>query len=434
MPMLRSGFALAVGLGVLVGALGASRTARAVVVSEDELADTSTEVGVITREFSFVLGGDTLEPPFLPEDANPAALSILDLRTYFSYRSETLRLVWHQANDAVVASHENLGVLRIGRGGLPPRLFPLRATPVDEPTLRLATETDWLYAAWAPGRVTVTVGRQPITLGRGQLFHPLDLVASFSLTEADTEYKPGADAVRVDASLGSTTTLTAVASGGQLGIDPRVKLEDRGSTALGVLKQGFGHGEFSLLSGFVRGDIVAGWGALWDLGALDLYGEVSATWVRDPSLSSPAVAGRKAAVPRALAGADLKPIPELTIAPELYYEGFGAREPRDYALVAVSERVVYGEQVALGRLYAGALVDWQPHPLFHLVAVALSNTLDPSALASLVATFDASPNTRLSLGGYLPLGAAPRATPFPEPRSEYGLYPSFGFAELRIVL
>ena len=74
---------------------------------------------------------------------------------------------------------------------------------------------DWLYCAVNWGPATFTVGRQPVTFGRGKFCGPSDLVATFALTEVDTEYKPGADALRIDLGLGERTQLGLIAAAGK---------------------------------------------------------------------------------------------------------------------------------------------------------------------------------------------------------------------------
>ena len=422
------------GLVAVAASLLIAMPVSAFVLSEDEIEDTGTDAGVIVRNFDFVLGGKTLEPPRNTEDASPAASSVLDVRTYLSYRSSHLRLVWHQSTTSTVRSHSSLGLLDLGRSTLPPRWLPLRAEDKNGSTLQLGTETDWAYLALVVGRTTVTLGRQPVTLGRGRLFHPSDLVSQFSLTEVDTEYKPGVDGARVDFSPDSSTTLTAVAAGGERERDHDLGMDRKGSSTVLQVKRGWDHGEFSALGAWVRNDLVLGYGALFDLGALDLYGEITVTWLGSRSLSAPAVQGRHAPVLRALSGMNLHPVEHLTVIPEVYYDGFGAQRASDYLAVATSERVAVGEQVTFGRLYAGAVADWEADPTVHVTLLGLSNVLDPSGLLSASVSYDAAANTRLVLGGYLPLGPLPRVGPVPQPRSEYGSYPWFGYAELRVVL
>jgi len=422
------------GLVAIAVSLLTSMPASAFVLSEDEIEDTGTEVGVIVRNFDFVLGGKTLQPPRNADDASPSGSSILDLRSYLSYRSSHFRLVWHQSTSSTVRSHSSLGMLDLGRSALPPRWLPLWTEDNGGNTLRLGTEADWAYLAVVVGACTVTLGRQPVTLGRGRLFHPSDLVSQFSLTEVDTEYKPGVDGARVDFSPDSSTTLTAVAAGGERERDHDIGVDREGSSAVLSAKRGWDHGEFSALGAWIRNDLVLGYGALFDLGAMDVYGELTVTWLGSGSLSAPAVEGRQAPVLRALGGMNLHPMDHLTVIPEVYYDGFGAQRASDYLDVATSERVAVGEQVTFGRLYTGAVADWEADPMMHVTLLGLSNVLDPSGLLSASVSYDAAANTRLVLGGYLPLGPLPRAGPVPQPRSEYGSYPWFGYAELRVAL
>ncbi len=410
--------------------------AQAAVISEDEIEDQSTEVGFVAKSFGFVLWGSVLKPPYNVEDASPSSVEVIDVRAYFAYHSPHFRLVWHQPATSVVRSHASLGLLALGRGGTPPRFLPLRATAADDPTLRISTETDWAYAAYTQGPFTLTLGRQPVTLGRGTMFTPWDLVSTFTLTEVDREYKPGVDSLRLDLSPLPQTTITAIGTAGELEADHDFELTARGSSVVGQIKQGWEHGEISALGGVIRDDVMAGWGALWDLGSLDLYEELTLTWVRDHSLTSPAVRRRKAPVLRALGGATLHPVEHVTIVPELYYEGFGARHARSYLPVALSERVQVGEELVLGQLYAGTALDWEAHPLVHLTAVSLVNTLDPSALVSLSTKYDIAANAHISGGVYVPFGEKPELVGgfIPVPRSEFGLYPYFGFVELEVVL
>jgi hypothetical protein len=421
---------------MLLGVCLSGMPARAAVLSEDELEDESTELGVVAKSFGFVLWGDVLAPPYNIEDANPSSVEIFDLRPYFSMHTEHWRFVLHQPMTSVVRSHASLGLLALGRGATPPRFLPLSEVAADDPTLRLATETDWAYVAYRTGPLSATVGRQPVTLGRGQIFKPWDLVSTFSLTEVDREYKPGVDSLRLDLSPWPKTTLSAIGTAGELESDHDLQATRRGSSLVFHAKQGWERGEVSALGGVIRDDVVVGWGALWDLGSLDLYGETTLSWVRDQSLSSPAVARRSAPVLRALGGATLHPGEHVTLIPELYYEGFGARYARNYLPVALSERVRVGEQLVLGQLYAGAALDWEAHPLVHVTALSLVNTLDPSALVSLATRYDLAANAQLSAGAYVPFGARPDLSLgiIPVPKSEFGLYPYFGFVELKMVL
>jgi len=152
----------------------------------------------------------------------------------------------------------------------PPRWFPLQADITDDEGITLRESVDWAYAAVTLGPVTVTAGRQPITLGRGKLYKPLDLVATFALTEVDTEYKPGADALRIDWNATPRTVLSLFATAGEWNDE----LALRGSAFALRAKQELAKGEVGMLGGLVRGDGVIGADAVVDAGKFDIYAEL----------------------------------------------------------------------------------------------------------------------------------------------------------------
>lgn len=57
------------------------------------------------------------------------------------------------------------------------------------------------------GKYSFRIGRQPITLGRGQAFSVLDLINPFSPHSVDPSYKPGVDALRVTMHASDTSSI-----------------------------------------------------------------------------------------------------------------------------------------------------------------------------------------------------------------------------------
>ncbi|MBI4704083.1 MAG: hypothetical protein HY744_23490 [Deltaproteobacteria bacterium] len=412
--------------------------ARAVVLGEDELGERSTDLGACVRSFAFWLAGDVLAPPLSLSDENPTGIGVFDARLVFAHRSPGFKLALHAPLTASVRSHAGTAAIPLGRGASPPRWLPLEHRLTEEPTLDLRASIDWLYVAVSPGPLTLTAGRQPLSFGRGQIWRPTDRISSFALTEIDKEYRPGADALRLDWSMAEQSTLTLLLVGGEIepaGQPEQVDLEatGRGSSLLGRFAQGWSRGEIGAMAGLVRGDLWGSIDAVLDAAAFDAYAELTLTLLSDQSLGSPAIEDRALPVPSALVGATFKPISTLTLVPELYLNGFGATEPAGYLRIALSERVAVGEQVALGQLYGGLSADWQLHPLAHLVSAAIANLTDPSALVLLSLSYELAANAVVVVGGYLPVGSRPvrAAGILPELRSEYGSYPSFAFLELK---
>lgn len=421
-----------VALAVVAGCLLWSRPLQAFVLSEDELEDRSTELGLMLRSFSFVLAGPVLRPPYNPlGDADPNGLGLFDLRATFSHKSPWLKLVLHNQLTARVSSHASVGVLALGRGQEPRRWLPLEADLAGpDGGFGLRESVDWAFAELTLGPLTLAAGRQPITFGRGKLWKPMDLISTFSLTEVDTEYKPGVDALRLDWTVQPQTNLILVAAAGRFNDDLLT-----GSTLALRAKQGLPRGEVGFLGGFVRRDVVLGADAVVDAGKFDLYTELVLHVLTDDSLS-PRQPDTARTVLRALLGATFKPTSKLTLSPELYFNGFGDWQADDYLRVALSDRMAMGEMYNMGRAYLGGLALWEAHPLLNLSAGLIFNPVDPSGLLSMGLNYSLAANIVLVAGGYIPAGRLPdlRAPVLPEPRSEFGLYPYFVYVELKAAM
>jgi hypothetical protein len=404
--------------------------AAAVVLSEDELEDESQAIGVVARYFGFLLTGDVLAPPYNPVDQNPQALGIFDSRLYYEQRTSAWKLVVHNQLTLRMQTHASLSPLSLGRGLSPPRWLPLDFRHNDD-TLRLRSNGDWLYTSLRIDPVTVTVGRQPVTFGRGTLWRTTDRISTFALTEVDTEFKPGADMLRLDAEVADQTQLTLLAAVGELeSNDKDFEAELGGSSFLARLTHGWQGGELGVSAGFVRYDAMLGIDAVLDFGEFDVYGELTGTRISERSLSTPTVDDERVPVPSALLGMTLRPVPKLTLKPEAHYNGFGSFDSDDYLAIALSQRVGIGEQTTLGRVYLGNTTDVELHPLTHLFSSMIVNANDPSALLSLGVAHNLAENVDLIAGGYLPMGPLPSVERLAV-RSEFGSYPIFLFTELK---
>jgi hypothetical protein len=420
--------------------------ARGIVLEEDEFAERSTELALLLRTFALAFAGKALEPPRAPLDASPSGSGIFDLRLTLSHQRGALKAVIAGQLTSLAHSHgPSSAALGLGRGAEPPRWLPLQDSQTGGDGYELRYALDWLYLSYALGPLTLTIGRQPLTFGRGTLFKPSDIISTFALTEIDTEFKPGADALRLDWNVAARSVLTIVAAPGELADDLDAEVELRGTSLVARFKQAFDRGEVGALAGLVRRDVVLGVDGIFDLHALDLYSEVLLHLFTEGSLTPNdrtwgglgGSGSLKRAALRALVGARFKPASTLTVSPELFFNGLGAWDKEDYLAVATSERFAIGELYNMGQLYLGGFADWEAHPLVHLTLATMINARDPSTLVSLGCSYSAASNVELLGGLYLPLGelAAEGKNPLlPDPRSEYGLYPFFFFAEIKVAI
>lgn len=419
------------------------RSARAVVISEDPFAEESVEAGVVLRSFDFLFAGKVLVPPYNPGGESPVASHVFDARAYFLRRAPSYEFTLHQSFNLESSTSTLAGALGLGQGQPPPSFLPLTFSDTSDPALTLLSRTDWLSLALFTDSLSLTIGRQPVTLGRGTFWRTSDVVSTFSLTQVDTEYKPGADAIRLDFTPKARTNLMLLAVLGELESKERdFEADGRGSSALIQFKQSHELGELGLIAGLVRRDRFLSVDGVLNLSALDVYGEWTSAWLDRPgirSLSAPAVQGELAF--KGVLGSHWRPVPELTVTPEFFYNEFGSTDPDDYLAIALSERVAIGEQIALGRWYGALGNVWEVDPLTHLGWSMLVNLTDPSALSSAYVRRSLAEDIDLVLGGYVPMGRIPlppalsaQGFTLPALRSEFGNYPYFFFLELGVTI
>jgi len=407
--MSRTSLAIAATLAVA----GWCTSARALVLSEDPLEGDSTTAGASLRFYHLVLAGGPLSAPFVPRSSNPAAVSLAVLRPELELkRSSGLSLVVHDELMSMVSSVPTAllgGSLSLGEGAEAPLYLPLQSS-LERDGYSLRNRVAWAYARYATDNVTLSVGRQPITLGRGHLFTPEDLIAPFSPLQIDTEFKPGVDAARVDLRLGEATSLTALGAAAKHGASAVLS---RGEVRLGPLRLG-------AMAGFVRTDWVLGSDLFADLGhGADLHAEATVTAVTEPARRP---SGRHA-FERAVIGTTAELSSKLHVTAEAYYNGAGARTVDDYFAETVSPRVALGEAYTLGRLYTGVAGEWDAQTLVHVDLAVLANLEDPSAMIAPMLRYGLAENVSLIAGANLPLGRPPNYATG-RAATEFGLYPS----------
>lgn len=418
---------------LFAASLAVASNASATVLSEDELEGSSTSLGAVWRSFGFTLAGPVLAPPYAPLGLSPLVAGIFDTRLYFERKTNRYQFVVHPQLTLRGFSHEVGSFASLGRGPSPPRWLPLSRDFVDESTVKLRGQFDRLYLGYTFGPATVVVGRQAVTFGRGRLWRTSDVVSTFSLTEVDTEYKPGSDALRIDIHFGESRDLTLVAAAGEIENEEHdAEVTVQGSTALARYQHGGAIGEIAAMAGMVRGDVFVSLDGTLDLGSFEIYGEASLTHPTSNSLSTPTATDSP--IMKGLLGANFKPAAKVTFTPEFMYSGFGTWHSDDYLKALSSERVAIGEQTTIGRVYAGLATQVELDPLWNLVTAQIVNLHDPSGLFSLALQHNLANNASVLFGAYAPMGKLPKSGFLPLPQSEFGSYPYFVFTELKGVL
>lgn len=367
---------------------------------------------------SFLVASFPYDHALMPEDAS--ATGILDGRLKLGLTLDNWSAEVHHAV-TLLGGAAGLGLAgaSTGVGLTAPEALPL-TWDVHEGDILVRGRTDRLWVRGRFGGVDATLGRQPVSFGNGRIFTPLDLVAPFHPATVDTEYKPGVDAARVDAYLGTSGRLTAVAA-------------YAGDWTDGMVYALYGQGtvgvtDLGMFGGLVHAEPVVGVTVASSVGPVGLYGDATVT-----------IAVEEGAFVRAVAGADWRPTSTTTLSGEVYVQTFGAADPAEYLVVAQSPRFSRGEVWQLGRTYAALTVAQEITPLIFGSLAVIANVEDPSALIAPGLAWNVASNAELTLGAYVGAGQRPddpqppdlsAGAPDPDDvlrglgvRSEYGIYP-----------
>jgi hypothetical protein len=270
-------------------------------------------------------------------------------------------------------------------------------------------------------RYTLGLGRQPIDWGSGRFWQPLNVFGAFAPTDLDTDYKPGIDAVTVDAYPGAFSSLT-----GAYVLAPKDDAELENSSALHYRRQAGALSELSLLAGSVVGNRVLGaafesaWGGMgWRLEGvhytLEQSDEKAFFWI---------------------AGIDYMFADGTVIAAEWYDNSRGATTEAELGAMAGDPLVAYGLQQQLGRHILGVSLQRDLTPLLNGGYTLLAGTLRDgdnrrhfSLLHQLNLTYSVSDESDLLFSLLYADGKGLNSAD--EPQSEFGHLPPSATLRLR---
>jgi hypothetical protein len=339
-----------------------------------------------------------------------------------------LQLGWQL--DALVPSDRSFATAAVAGGSPQPASAPrARRRLVDfDPVLArhdgatLSHDLGLLAVRLDTAHADLVVGRQVLSWGSGRLWNPTDLLSPFAPTDVDREVRRGVDAVRVSIPLAATSQL-------ELLWLPLPAARDQGGVAR-LQTNLLGFDVAPSVAKYVR-DVVLGLDATGDLGRFGVHGEAAWTIALDRDAD-----GQREDFVRAVVGGDVRPVDELAITAEYYFNGWGAADPSGYLGVLSSARVTRGEVFGAGRHYLGVAGSWRASELLTVNASTIVNLGDPSVIVVPSLEYWAQQDVLLRAGAYLPLGRqpGPGATGGLTLRSEYGVAPLGLFAQVAIYL
>ncbi len=408
---------------------------------------------------SFLIAADPPEWVVVPEEAIPLleaqGLTASDVLRTAGFSAEPytqgtavarLEGVWQVSERTRVEVHEVLGIFGKGGGGLAgantgavlgaPELVPLTWTPDTGSQMGVQLRTDRLVLSTSVPGLDVSVGRQPVTLGSGLVFTPMDLVNPFSPAIVDTEYKPGVDALRVDGYIGMAGQVTVVAAwAGDGPIVGNQADDDVGLDDAILVATGRGTVRITDLVGFaglVRGEPVLGASVVTSVGSVGVHGDATLTVSEDDG-----------AFARAVLGGSWASAGGTTLFGEAYVQTLGSGDPGSYFERATGERFARGELWQMGRTYAALGAGHEITPLLLANVAVVANLEDPSAFVAPSVDWSVAENASVGLGGYIGLGERADTVELPltgelteeqlgeSLKSEFGLYPPVLFVSAR---
>lgn len=260
---------------------------------------------------------------------------------------------------------------------------------------------DRMWIAHTTPKTVLRLGRQALTWGHGQVFHPLDLFNPFAPDAKDTSYKPGTDMAYAQYLFddGSDVQFLAVPRRNAQG---DLKGEESSFAVKGFHM--FGSVETEVVAASDHGDSVFAVGATGPLG--------DALWKFDVVTTNPDDGGVRVSAVASLNHSWSWNDRAVTGFIEYYRNGFGVADRR--SLVGLPEalvtRIARGQIFNTGRDYlaVGGTVQWTP--LLQVMPTAVVNLNDGSALAITTANYSIS--NSVSLVGGVQFSIGERGTEF----------------------
>ena len=268
-----------------------------------------------------------------------------------------------------------------------PRAFDLSRTLARSGGHRVRVRADRLLIGYRADSFAVTLGRQALSWGNGQVFAPMDLLGPFAPATIDRDFKPGDDLALAQWQLGNGRDLQIVA------VTRRNANGQRSARAgsLGVhWQQPVGDAELAVLAARHIDDTVLGVGVSLPLAGAVVRADWVLTHLHD---------GRNAA--SLVVNADRSFVlgeRNLYVFAEVYRNGFGRGEtPRELAALPadLTVRLARGEVFTTSRWYAaaGGSVEW--HSLLRQQFLAVASVQDHSALLQTSLRYEPDDRTRL---------------------------------------
>ena len=330
------------------------------------------------------------------------------------------------------------------------RALDLTWNQVSDDRTQLALTIDRMSVAHSNQSISVTLGRQAISLGHAFLWSPMDVFLPFDPRQFDQEYKPGVDAARLTWWFGELSGAEAIGVFGRktdvngAPLDPsevHQGLDWYGSAVLARIYTNVASFDLSIQGGKVYGGHHIAGGITGDtpefgsFGSFDVRAEVAYLFAQSNSIpasllpivlpETPALIKDHLSLTVAMG---YRFEPGVTVQLQYFYNGAADSDDRWTSLA----RTTALESFTLSRHQIGLIALWETTPLINLSLLSVISASDGSLQLQPLLRYSLSDESEFIAGAALNFGDRPSKTgPLPSLRSEYGTFPHSLFFEYK---
>lgn len=358
------------------------------------------------------------------QNASGASLFRLRIEPTAQMGSWNLDVVYD--NEITFASSPTFGlVFAFPSNALTPyRLWPIGVISTSG-NLVDQQELDRAFVSYHSARLDLTVGRQPIGWGRGQIYSAVDVFSPFIPLQIDQEWRRGVDAIRGDLKLSDTTSFELVLVGGPSWYE----------SALGGRLRGYlGPLDAELIIAKRAQDMMYGATSSASIGDFEVHGEL-AFFETPGDVPSPGFFGDTRLVPKAVLGVsdNLLVGNGLKTTLEYHYSGFGAATAQGISALLVNPsfqaRYVRGDTQILGDQVVALSTSYTFNERWSAGLTFIQSLIDASGIFEPSAVWDFSESASLLGTVYAAYGAASSGGIL---QSQFGAVPPTVIFQLRI--
>lgn len=301
------------------------------------------------------------------------------------------------------------------------RAFDLEEMLLNEPEdgFFVTQNLDRAFVTVTADSFDLSIGRQPVAFGSARVINPTDVIAPFTYTTIAKEELAGVDALRLRIPRGELGELDA-------GIVFGEDMKPDGSAAFLRLKSHVLGTDASLMAMVFRENLLFGADLARSIGGAGAWCEAAYALAEETPEED---------YLRVSLGADYSFTGKLYGYLEYHFNGAGAGRPEDYFSVVTETAYSDGAVYLLGKHYVAPGLTYEATPLLLIIAQALINLQDGSALAFPLFEYSLADDVTVRLGAFIAMGHGaerPGTALLPVPHSEFGLYPDLYYAALNV--